>query len=290
MAEVAEKVNFKVKDYKSDIAPIWCPGCGDFGVVNAIYRSLAELQLPPEDVAIISGIGCSSRLPGYMATYGFNTVHGRILPIATGVKMANPEITVIGAGGDGDGFSIGMGHIPHAVRRNVDMTYIVMDNEIYGLTKGQLSPTAGRGDITKTSIYGSVERPIQPVKFMLGIGATFVARTYAGNPKHMADVITAGINHKGFAFIDAMSSCRTFKGVDQNTYLRENTYYLEDTDHDPTDKAAALQIANDTDGLAAGIIYKEEIPSYDELYANVQEKSQQRGVPELKEVLKRYVP
>jgi len=290
MAEVAEKVNFKVKDYKSDIAPIWCPGCGDFGVVNAIYRSLAELQLPPEDVAIISGIGCSSRLPGYMATYGFNTVHGRILPIATGVKMANPEITVIGAGGDGDGFSIGMGHIPHAVRRNVDMTYIVMDNEIYGLTKGQLSPTAGRGDITKTSIYGSVERPIQPVKFMLGIGATFVARTYAGNPKHMADVITAGINHKGFAFIDAMSSCRTFKGVDQNTYLRENTYYLEDTDHDPTDKAAALEIANDADGLAAGIIYKEEIPSYDELYANVQEKSQQRGVPELKEVLKRYVP
>jgi len=290
MAEVAEKVQFKVKDYKSDIAPIWCPGCGDFGVVNAIYRSLAELQLPPEDVAIISGIGCSSRLPGYMATYGFNTVHGRILPIATGVKMANPKITVIGTGGDGDGFSIGMGHIPHAVRRNVDMTYIVMDNEIYGLTKGQLSPTATRGDITKTSMYGSVERPIKPVEFMLGIGATFVARTYAGNPKHMADVITAGINHKGFAFIDAMSSCRTFKGVDQNTYLREKTYYLKDTDHDPTDKAAALKIATDTDGLAAGIIYKEEIPSYDDLYANVQEKAQQRGVPELKEVLKRYVP
>ncbi len=290
MAEVAEKVTLKINDYKSDIAPIWCPGCGDFGVVNSIYRSLAELQLQPENVAVVSGIGCSSRLPGYMGTYGFNTVHGRILPIATGIKMANPEITVIGTGGDGDGFSIGMGHIPHAVRRNVDMTYIVMDNEIYGLTKGQLSPTAPQGDITKTSIYGSVETPIEPVKFMLGIGATFVARTYAGNPKHMADIITAGIKHKGFAFIDAMSSCRTYKGVEQNKLMRQNTYYLEDTDYDPTDRAAALEIASDTERFAAGVIYQEEAPTYDGLYADVQRKAQQKGTPEIQDLLQRYVP
>jgi len=290
MAEVAEQVKHKLTDYKSDIAPIWCPGCGDFGVVNAIYRSLAELQLEPENVAIISGIGCSSRLPGYMSTYGFNTVHGRILPIATGVKMANPKITVIGAGGDGDGFSIGMGHIPHAVRRNVDMTYIVMDNEIYGLTKGQLSPTAHQGDITKTSIYGSVETPIKPVKFMLGIGATFVARTYAGNPKHMADIITKGIQHKGFAFIDALSSCRTFKGVDQNTYMRKNTYYVTEEDHDPSDKDAALKLANDSDRFAAGVLYQEEAASYDALYANVQAKSQKTEVPQIQELLHRYIP
>ena len=290
MAEVAEKVKFKINDYKSDVSPIWCPGCGDFGVVNAIYRSLAELQLPPEDVAIISGIGCSSRLPGYMSTYGFNAVHGRILPIATGVKMANPKITVLGAGGDGDGFSIGMGHIPHAVRRNVDMTYIVMDNEVYGLTKGQLSPTAERGDVTKTSIYGSVEQPIEPVRFMLGIGATFVARTYAGNPKHMADIIAEGIQHKGFAFIDALSSCRTFKGVDQNTYMRERTYYVEESDHDPSDKAAAMKLANDPEGFAAGVLYREEAPSYDERYENLREKSQKTGVPEIQDLLQRYVP
>lgn len=281
---------YKVKDYKSDTRPIWCPGCGDFGVLSALYSAMSTLNLPPEDVAIISGIGCSSRLPGYVATYGFNSVHGRILPIATGVKMAKPEITVVGTGGDGDGFSIGMGHVPHAVRRNVDMTYIVMDNEIYGLTKGQLSPTAHVGDVTKTSIYGSLERPVEPVKFMLSIGASFVAQVNAGNPKHMADVIVEGIRHKGFAFINAMSPCRTWRGIEQKKFINEHAHYLEDGEHDSADLAAALALAGQEDPIAMGVFYKEERPTYDQLYAELRQKAQSKKVPEIQEIMQRYIP
>ena len=136
---------YTAKDFKSDLKPIWCPGCGDFGVVQAIYRALANVGRPPHEIAFVSGIGCSSRIPGYTTAYGFNSVHGRALPIAQGIKLANPDLLVLGAGGDGDGFSIGGGHVAHAIRRNIDITYIVMDNQIYGLTKGQLSPTSRRG-------------------------------------------------------------------------------------------------------------------------------------------------
>jgi len=284
-------IEYTVKEYKSDTKPIWCPGCGDYGVLSALYQAFADLNLPPEDVAVISGIGCSSRLPGYVNTYGFNAVHGRILPIATGVKMANPEITVIGTGGDGDGFSIGMGHVPHAVRRNVDMTYVVMDNEIYGLTKGQLSPTAHVGDVTKTSAYGSIERPVEPVKFMLNIGASFVARVNAGNPKHMAKVITAGIQHPGFAFINAVSPCRTFRGIDQKKVVNAQSYYLEEeTDYEPNDITKALQEASSQEGLAMGVLYREERPTYDKLYQDLRNRAVAKGVPEIREILDRYIP
>jgi 2-oxoglutarate/2-oxoacid ferredoxin oxidoreductase subunit beta len=144
-----------VKDFRSDLKPIWCPGCGDFGVVTALYRALAKIGRPPHEIAFISGIGCSSRIPGYTTAYGFNTVHGRALPVAQGIKMANPDLLVLVAGGDGDGFSIGGGHVPHAIRRNLDLTYIVMDNHIYGLTKGQLSPTSQRGAVTSSTPRGA---------------------------------------------------------------------------------------------------------------------------------------
>ncbi len=291
MSSENTKVKIKPADYKSDTHPIWCPGCGDYGVLSSLYRALARLQLPPEDVAVVSGIGCSSRLPGYVATYGFNAVHGRILPIATGVKMANPKITVIGAGGDGDGFSIGIGHIPHAARRNIDMTYIVMDNEIYGLTKGQLSPTSKVGDVTKTSMYGSIDRPIEPIPFMLSVGATFVARAYAGNPKHLADMIMQGIRHKGFAYIDAMSPCRTFRGLEQKKLLDEKVYYLDDeSDHDPSDKNRAWELASRKNGLACGVFYREEIPTYDERYKEIRENVQAKGMIPIQEIIQRYIP
>ncbi len=146
MSTITRRVEeYQAKDYKSDLKPIWCPGCGDFGVVQAIYRALANVGRPPHEIAFVSGIGCSSRIPGYTTAYGFNSVHGRALPIAQGIKLANPDLLVLVAGGDGDGFSIGGGHVAHAVRRNMDLTYIVMDNQIYGLTKGQLSPTSPRG-------------------------------------------------------------------------------------------------------------------------------------------------
>ncbi|MBS1271269.1 MAG: 2-oxoglutarate oxidoreductase subunit KorB [Candidatus Marinimicrobia bacterium] len=284
------KTQFKVKDYKSDTKPIWCPGCGDFGVLASLYQALAKLNLPSHEVAIISGIGCSSRLPGYVATYGFNAVHGRILPIATGVKMASPEITVIGTGGDGDGFSIGMGHVPHAARRNVDMTYIVMDNEIYGLTKGQLSPTAHVGDVTKTSAYGSIERPVEPVDLMINVGASFVARANAGDPKQMADLIVQAIQHKGFAFIDALSPCRTFRGIEQKKFINANTFKVEDHDHDPSDKRKALDIADSQEGISTGLLYVEERPPYDELYKDLRDRATQKPVPEIQDILQRYIP
>ena len=148
------KQSYDAKDYKSELKPIWCPGCGDYGVLSALYKALASIGRPPEEIAFVSGIGCSSRIPGYTTAYGFNTVHGRALPIAQGIKIANPELLVLVAGGDGDGFSIGGGHVAHAIRRNIDLTYLVMDNQIYGLTKGQLSPTSPRGLHTASSFFG----------------------------------------------------------------------------------------------------------------------------------------
>lgn len=291
MTENTITAKYQSKDYKSVVNPIWCPGCGNFGVLNALYRALAQLQLPPEKVAVISGIGCSSRLPGYMATYGFNGVHGRLLPLATGIKMANPEITVVGTGGDGDGFSIGIGHIPHAARRNIDMTYIVMDNEIYGMTKGQLSPTSPAGDVTKTSAYGSIDRPIEPISFMLGIGTSFVARGYAGNLKHLTGLIVEAIRHKGFAFIDALSPCRTFCGLEQTKRLKEQVYYLdEESGYEPVNKREAIELIAQENGFACGIIYKEDRPTYDELQGEIRKKAQARGMPSIANIFQRYIP
>ena len=173
--------------FKSELKPIWCPGCGDFGVVQALYRALSSIGRPPHEVAFISGIGCSSRIPGYTTAYGFNTVHGRALPIAQGIKLANPDLLVLVAGGDGDGFSIGGGHVPHAIRRNLDITYLVMDNQVYGLTKGQLSPTSPKGLQTVTSAYGSLEQPINPLLAVLSAGAGFVAQ---GTPADMPGLVT----------------------------------------------------------------------------------------------------
>src|SRR3954462_10543559 len=164
------------KDFKSDLKPIWCPGCGDYGVLAALSRALAAIGRPPHEIAFVSGIGCSSRIPGYTSAYGFNPVHGRALPIAQGIKLASPELLVLVAGGDGDGFSIGGGHVADAIRRNVDLTYIVMDNQIYGLTKGQLSPTSPRGLQSVTSPYGSLEDPVNPLLYVLAYGAHFVAQ------------------------------------------------------------------------------------------------------------------
>ncbi|HAE87787.1 TPA: hypothetical protein DCG86_07165, partial [Candidatus Marinimicrobia bacterium] len=196
-----DKVKYSLKDYKSELKPIWCPGCGDYGVLNALMQALVKLQIPPHQMAIVSGIGCSSRLPGYINTYGFNGIHGRAIPLATGVKLSNPDIKVIAVGGDGDGFSIGAGHIPHAARKNIDMTYIVMNNNIYGLTKGQASPTTPIGEQTKTTFYGNMDEPINPVRMMIAYKASFVARVFSGDPKNAIEVITQAIQQRGFSFV-----------------------------------------------------------------------------------------
>jgi 2-oxoglutarate ferredoxin oxidoreductase subunit beta len=200
-----------LKDFKSALKPIWCPGCGDFGVLQAIYRALAAIGRPPHEIAFISGIGCSSRIPGYTTAYGFNSVHGRALPIAQGLKLARPDLLVIAAGGDGDGFSIGGGHVPHAIRRNDDITYIVMDNQTYGLTKGQLSPTSPRGLETVTSAYGSLENPVNPLLYVLAYGAPFVAQGTPADMPGLATMIEEAFRFPGSAEI-WVPRCHVLRG------------------------------------------------------------------------------
>jgi 2-oxoglutarate ferredoxin oxidoreductase subunit beta len=246
------------KDLKSDVKPTWCPGCGDFGVLSSLYQALAQLELDPARTVVVSGIGCSSRLPFFVRTYGFQTAHGRVLPVATGLKIANPELTVIAVGGDGDGFSIGGNHLVHAVRRNPDITYVVMDNQVYGLTKGQTSPTSPLGFKTKSTPFGSSDAPVNAMAWVLASGVSFAARGFSGNPKHLTDVIVQGVRHPGFAFIQAMSPCPTFN----NTFdlWRPQTQNLP-ADHDPSDQMQALAQAFRDDAMPVGVFYREVRPT-----------------------------
>jgi len=250
------------KDFKSDLKPIWCPGCGDYGVVQAIYRGLSAVGRAPQDIAFISGIGCSSRIPGYTTAYGFNSVHGRALPIAQGIKMANPDLLVLAAGGDGDGFSIGGGHVPHAIRRNPDLTYIVMDNQIYGLTKGQLSPTSPRGLKTVTSAYGSLENPVNPLMYVLSYGAPFVAQGTPADLPGLAAMIEEGIRYPGFAFINVHSPCVTYGEPEQQMKAHKaHMKPLADVGHDSANVLHALDLAQSYGHeLHTGVLYRNPTP------------------------------
>lgn len=253
---------FQAKDYKSELKPIWCPGCGDFGVLQGLYRALSAIGRPPHEVAFISGIGCSSRIPGYTTAYGFNTVHGRSLPIAQGVKLANPELLVVVAGGDGDGFSIGGGHVAHAVRRNIDLTYLVMDNQVYGLTKGQLSPTSPRGLETVTSPLGSLEDPINPLLYMLAYGAGFVAQATPADMPGMSALIEEAIRYPGFSFVNIQSPCVTFGEDDQQLKAHKGKMKtLASLGHDSTNQLAAMDLARAYGKeLYTGVFYKNPNP------------------------------
>jgi 2-oxoglutarate/2-oxoacid ferredoxin oxidoreductase subunit beta len=256
-----------VKDYKGKVDPDWCPGCGDFGVLTALKQALVELNLQPHQVMTISGIGCSSNLPGYLSTYGMHTLHGRALAVATGAQLANHDLKIIVTGGDGDGYGIGGNHFIHSMRRNVDLTYIVMNNQIYGLTTGQISPTSTKGMKTKSTPIGSVENPIFPVSLAIAAGATYVARGYTGQVKHLVDLIKGGIQHKGFALIDAFSPCVTFNLDNTHEFFKHRTKKLEDTGHDPTDFAAAIQKSYEWgDEIPIGLFWKrEDLPTLDQL-------------------------
>ncbi|MDX1534352.1 MAG: thiamine pyrophosphate-dependent enzyme, partial [Thermoplasmata archaeon] len=168
---------------KSDTKVTWCPGCGDFGVLNATLKAIQATQLDPKDLVVVSGIGCSSNFPHFLRSYGFHGIHGRVMPVATGIRLANPDLTVIATGGDGDGYGIGLGHFIHAMRRNFDLTYIVMNNEIYGLTTGQASPTSEKGHVTKSTPWGSIEWPVNPIALALSAGASYISRGFSGDPK-----------------------------------------------------------------------------------------------------------
>lgn len=250
------------KDFRSELKPIWCPGCGDYGVVTALYRALASIGRPAHEIAFVSGIGCSSRIPGYTTAYGFNTVHGRALPVAQGIKMANPDLLVLVAGGDGDGFSIGGGHVPHAIRRNLDLTYIVMDNHIYGLTKGQLSPTTPRGSVTPSSSHGSLEEPVNPLLYVLAYGAGFVAQGVPADMEGLTKVIEEAIRYPGFAFVNIQSPCVTFGDAeDQMKVQKTRMRRLAAEGHDPSNRLRAMELAQDYGtALYTGVFYRNPNP------------------------------
>lgn len=257
------------KDFNSGLKPIWCPGCGDFGVLQGLYRALAAIGRPAHEIAFISGIGCSSRIPGYTTAYGFNSVHGRALPIAQGVKLARPELLVLVAGGDGDGFSIGGGHVAHAVRRNVDITYVVMDNQVYGLTKGQLSPTSPRGLKTITSPFGSLEQPINPLLYLLAYGAGFVAQSTPADMPGMTAILEEAIRYPGFSFVNIQSPCVTFGEEEQQMRAHKTRMKsLASLGHDSSNLAGALELAHayGTE-LHTGVFYRDPNPppTYDAL-------------------------
>jgi len=280
-------------DFKSDLKPIWCPGCGDFGVVTALTRALAAVGRPPHEIAFVSGIGCSSRIPGYTTAYGFNTVHGRSLPIAQGIKLANPELLVLVASGDGDGFSIGGGHVAHVIRRNIDLTYIVMDNQVYGLTKGQLSPTSTRGRKTVTSSFGSLEEPVNPLLYVMGYGASFVAQGTPADMGGLAKIIEEGIRFPGFAFINVQSPCVTYGLEEQQLKAQKGKMQsLESIGHDPVDRARATELARDYGTkLYTGVLYRNPNPplTYGHGVTERHNVLKKQAVPRA-EILNRFLP
>jgi 2-oxoglutarate ferredoxin oxidoreductase subunit beta len=263
----SERAKLTVKDMKGLVDPDWCPGCGDFGVLAALKQAIVDLGLHPHEVMTVSGIGCSSNLPGYVNAYGMHTLHGRALAVATGAQLANHELKIIATGGDGDGYGIGGNHFLHTMRRNVDLTYVVQDNQIYGLTTGQISPTSIKGMKTKSTPFGSVENPINPIPLAIAGGATYVARGFTGQQKHLVELIKGGIQHKGFAIIDVFSPCVTYNLDNSHEFFKQRTKKLEEMGHDPTDFHAAMEKAQMWgEVIPIGLFWKrEDLPSLDQL-------------------------
>lgn len=249
--ESANKAGVNAQDFKGKIHPDWCPGCGDFSVLAALQTALAELNLNPYEVLCVSGIGCSSNLPGFLNAYGMHTLHGRSLAVATGAKLGNHHLTVIATGGDGDGYGIGGNHFLHTMRRNINLTYVVMDNQIYGLTTGQTSPTSVKGMKTKSTPHGNVENPINPIPMAIVGGATYVARGFSGQQKHLISLLKGAITHKGFSLVDVFSPCVTYNKDNTYQWFNPRIKKLEEQGHDPTKFQAAME---------KGYMWGDEIP------------------------------
>lgn len=282
----------RLTQLKTEAHNDWCPGCGDFGILNAVQMALAEMNVDPSNTVIVSGIGCSGKVPHFVRTYGVHTLHGRSLPFATGIKLANPNLEVIAAGGDGDGMGIGAGHFVNSGRRNVDMAYIVFDNGVYGLTKGQASPTLKLGIKTKSLPKPNINQGINPILLALAAGYTFIARGYAYDVRHLKDLIRKAIQHKGFAFLDVLQPCPTYNDVTTKEYWAgeghldmegkqiPRTYKLEDGGYDGvvqtgSDEEVSQKIQQAVsksfefgDHTPIGVFYQNEhIPTYEERLA-----------------------
>jgi 2-oxoglutarate ferredoxin oxidoreductase subunit beta len=250
-------------DY-AGLKPAWCPGCGNFGILKALNRALIEMEIEPHQVLLVSGIGQAGKLPHYTRGNVFNSLHGRPVPPAIGAKIANSELIVIAVSGDGDAYGEGGNHFLHAARRNHDITYLVHNNQVYGLTKGQASPTSDVGFITKTTPYGAVS-PLNPIALAVVSGASFVSRGFAGDIDHLSNLIKKGIAHRGFALIDILQPCVSFNHKNTFQWYKERVYKLEDERYDPSDKKAALEKAFEWgDKIPIGIIYEENLPVYED--------------------------
>ena len=280
---MAVETKLTAKDFKTEVHNNWCPGCGDFGILTAIQSALAQLQLPPHRVATFSGIGCSGKTPHYLKTYGFHTLHGRVLPVATGAKLANLDLTVLAVGGDGDGYGIGAGYFVNAGRRNLDLTYIVFNNGVYGLTKGQGSPTLARGLKTKSMPEPALQDGVNPIALAVGAGYTFIGRGFALDVKHLTGLIVAAIRHKGSAFLDVLQTCPTYNDLYTKEWYagardsQPRLYKLEQAGYDPevhdsndTEEVVAkkLQAIGKSyewgDRIPLGVYYKVDLPTFEQ--------------------------
>lgn len=252
-----------LKDYEGG-ETAWCPGCGNFGILAAVKRALVKLSLEPHQVLMVSGIGQAAKLPHYMRCNLFNGLHGRTLPVAAGARIANPRLIVIADGGDGDGYGEGGNHLIHAIRRNLNITYLVHDNQIYGLTKGQASPTSDEGFVTKTTPLGMFAKPLNPITLAISLGASFVARGFSGEIEHLADLIVQAMENRGFSLVDILQPCVTFNRVNTYQWYRSRVYKLDGT-HDLKDRIGAFQKAQEWgERIPIGVIYTEERPTYEE--------------------------
>jgi 2-oxoglutarate ferredoxin oxidoreductase subunit beta len=288
MSAPAEPKKLTKKDLTAD-HPTWCPGCGDFAVLAAFFKVLEKLQYPHEKICTIAGIGCSSRFPYFVNGHGVHFIHGRALPLATGVSLSRPDLHVFAFGGDGDGYSIGGNHLDHAARKNVNLTYVVMDNFVYGLTKMQTSPTSPKGFKSKTDPTGSIDQPINPMKKLVYGGASFVARTHATQVKHMMQVFERAILHPGFSVVEVLSECVVFyPGIFDDGNPRKGGEFEtieekvgdgsseDDARHDVTDGNAAYELASLQYPGKFGVFYQDRRPTKNELEQNWIDSSQKK--------------
>lgn len=265
MAEATATTATPLASFRSKVAPDWCPGCGDYGVLGALQKAASNLGIQPKDLMVVSGIGCSSNLPGFIRSYGFHSLHGRSIALATGMKLGNPDLNVVVTGGDGDGFGIGVGHFIHAMRRNVNLTYIVMNNQIYGLTTGQASPTTSRLHKTKSTPNGNLEFPFNPEGVALMAGASFVSRGFSGDGAHLAKIMERAISHKGFSLVVVMSPCVTYNKLNTYSFFREKVYKLEDEGHDVNNFELALKKSMEWENrIPLGVLYETDKAVYEE--------------------------
>lgn len=283
-----------ITDYEGDTTA-WCPGCGNFQILRAMKEALVALDLEPHQVLFVSGIGQAAKLPQYLKCNFFNGLHGRSLPVATGAKIANHELTVLIVGGDGDGYGEGGNHLIHGIRRNLDITYLVHNNQIYGLTKGQASPTSERGFITKTSPDGVILEPLNPLALAISLGATFVARGFTGKRSHLTKLIIEGIQHRGFALIDVLQPCVSFNHVNTYAWYTQRVYEVaEDLQYDSSNLLMAFQKALEWgDRIPIGVLYKSTRKTYEDQIPALQSGpliSQPHDLTKVEKMFKEFIP